>query len=362
MNRGATCGPLDRRSRASDGPGRPGSLAIAMRYHLHPCFEETAATMLTRIFHSLGIEAGITSHTERIVSALGGFIVILLIFHISRFFLGAGDLVLIVPSMGASAVLLFAVPHGALSQPWNVLGGHVISAIIGVSCGLLLPEPFIAASLAVGLAIGAMYYLRCIHPPGGATALTAVVGGEASHALGYQFVLTPVLLNALVMVLVAILFNFFFRWRRYPARLAERGKPAAAATATESAAAGPIRHEDLVVALSEIDSFIDVSENDLLRIYEIATGKAELRHLAPADIVLGHYYSNEAFGDEWSIRQVVDESRHASPDRDMVVYKGVAGAGQRKSGVLTRGDFARWARQEVCRDGENWKRVLRTGA
>jgi len=316
--------------------------------------------MLTRIFNSLGIEAGITSHTERVVSALGGFIVILLIFHISRFFLGAGDMLLIVPSMGASAVLLFAVPHGALSQPWNVLGGHLISAAIGVSCALLLPEPFIAASLAVGLAIGAMYYLRCIHPPGGATALTAVIGGEATRALGYQFVLTPVLLNALVMILVALLFNYFFTWRRYPAWLARRGE--APAAATEGAAVGPIRHEDLVVALSEIDSFIDVSENDLLRIYQLATGQAEQRHLAPADISIGRYYSNDAFGDEWSVRQVVDESPHASPDKDMIVYKVIAGPGKRKSGGLTRGEFARWARHEVSRDGENWKRIKRNGA
>jgi CBS domain-containing membrane protein len=316
--------------------------------------------MLTRIFNSLGIEAGITSHTERIVSALGGFLVILMIFHISRFFLGTGDILLIVPSMGASAVLLFAVPHGALSQPWNVLGGHVISAMIGVSCALLLAEPFIAASLGVGLAIGAMYYLRCIHPPGGATALTAVIGGETTHALGYQFVLTPMLLNALVMVLVAVLFNYFFKWRRYPALLAQRGRPPAAEV--ESHAAGAIRHEDLVVALSEIDSFIDVSEDDLLRIYELATGKAEQHHLSPAEIIPGHYYSNDAFGSEWSVRQIVDESPHASPEKDMVVYKVTAGAGERKSGVLTRSEFARWARQEVSRDGANWKRVPRTCA
>ena len=298
-----------------------------------------------------------TSHTERIVSALGGFIAILLIFHISRFFLGPGEIPLIVPSMGASAVLLFAVPHGALSQPWNVLGGHVVSAIIGVSCALLVPEPFTAASLAVGLAIGAMYYLRCIHPPGGATALTAVIGGEATRALGYQFVITPVLLNALVIVLVAVLFNYFFMWRRYPARLAERGKQPPADI--ESPAIGPIRHEDLVMALSEIDSFIDVSESDLLRIYKIATGQAEQRHLAPADIILGHYYSNDATGEAWSIRRIVDESAHASPDRDMVVYKVITGPGKRKSAVLTRGEFARWARHEVSRDGDEWKHVKR---
>jgi CBS domain-containing membrane protein len=314
--------------------------------------------MLTRVFNSLGIEAGMTSHAERIVSALGGFLAILLIFHISIFFLGAGDMLLIVPSMGASAVLLFAVPHGALSQPWNVLGGHAVSALIGVSCALLIPDPYIAASLAVGLAIGAMYYLRCIHPPGGATALAAVIGGEATWSLGYRFVLTPVLLNALVIVLVAVLFNYFFKWRRYPARLAERGKPPPADT--ESAAVGPIRREDLVVALSEIDSFIDVSENDLLRIYAIATGQAEQRHLAAADITPGHYYSNEAFGDQWSVRQVVDASPHALPEKDMVIYKVITGPDRDKSGVLTRDAFARWARHEVCPDGENWKRTITT--
>jgi CBS domain-containing membrane protein len=316
--------------------------------------------MLTRVFNSLGIEAGMTSHAERIVSALGGFFAILLIFHTSLFFLGAGDMLLIVPSMGASAVLLFAVPHGALSQPWNVLGGHVVSAVIGVSCALLIPDPYIAASLAVGLAIGAMYYLRCIHPPGGATALAAVIGGEATWALGYQFVLTPVLLNALVIVLVAVLFNYFFKWRRYPAWLAERGKPPPADTG--SAAAGPIRHEDLVVALSEIDSFIDVSENDLLRIYAIATGQAEQRHLTPADISPGHYYSNEAFGEQWSVRQIVDASPHALPENDMVTYQVISGPGRGKSAVLTRGEFARWARQEVYPDGETWKRVKATGS
>jgi len=296
-----------------------------------------------------------TSHTERVVSALGGFIVILLIFHISRYFLGPKELILIVPSMGASAVLLFAVPHGALSQPWNVFGGHLVSAFIGVSCALLIPAPFVAASLAVGLAIGAMYYLRCIHPPGGATALTAVIGGEATRALGYQFVVTPVLLNVLVMIGVGIAFNIFFVWRRYPAWLADWGKEAPAAGG--QAAAGTIRHEDLVLALSEIDSFIDVSEHDLLRIYEIATGRSRQRHLKPEQIILGSYYSNAAFGDEWTIRQIVDESPHPSPEHDMVIYKGIAGPGKRTSGVLSRTEFSTWAQYEVYLDGQNWKRV-----
>lgn len=299
----------------------------------------------------LDFTPGSVSHTERLVSALGGGVSIFAILGISAHDLGIGGALLIVPSMGASAVLLFAVPHGALSQPWNVLGGHVVSALIGVTCFLLVPHMYTAASLAVGLAIGAMYYLRCIHPPGGATALAAVIGGEATHALGYRFVLTPILENVLVILLVAIIFNYFFKWRRYPAWLAVEEKPAG------SSDKPPIEHADLVSALAQIDSYIDVSEHDLLRIYELATGQADRRKLSADRVALGHYYSNGAFGADWCVRQIVDESPHTDPDKDMVVFKVVAGKGLRTSGVVTRADFASWASYELVRDDENWKRL-----
>ena len=110
-------------------------------------------------------------------------------------------MVYIVPSMGASAVLLFAVPHSALGQLWNVIGGHLISAGIGVACYQWLPSNGIAAGASVGLAIGAMYYTRCIHPPGGATALAAVIGGPNIHALGYQYRATSISLLQLQSIL-----------------------------------------------------------------------------------------------------------------------------------------------------------------
>jgi CBS-domain-containing membrane protein len=303
----------------------------------------------------LGIELTPVSHTEKLVSALGGFAGIVSILLITGHFVGSAS-ALIVASMGASAVLLFAVPHGALSQPWPVLGGHVISACIGVTCASVIPQPYLAAGLAVGLAIGVMYYLRCIHPPGGATALSAVVGGESVHALGYQFVITPVLLNALVILAIAVLFNFLFAWRRYPASLASRRKQPTD-TAADSMSYGHIAHEDLVYALSQIDSFVDISEDDLLRIYALATGKERLRHFDPARILPGHYYSNGQQSDEWAVRQVVDASPGRDPERDMVVYQVVAGAGRRGSGVLTRAEFAAWAREELMRDGDDWKRA-----
>jgi CBS domain-containing membrane protein len=301
-----------------------------------------------------GIELAHVSHTERLVSALGGFAGILSILLVTGHFVGtAGGL--IVASMGASAVLLFAVPHGALAQPWPVFGGHVISAVIGVSCARVIPQPLVAASLAVGIAIGVMYYLRCIHPPGGATALSAVVSGESVHALGYQFVITPVLINVLVILAVALLFNYPFAWRRYPAALAVRRAPPGGAAATPHYSA--IAHEDLVYALSEIDSFVDISEDDLLRIYSLATGKGRQRRFDPARILAGHYYSNGPQDDNWSVRQIVDASPGVDPEKDMVVYKVVDGAGRRKSGALSRSEFADWVREELVRDGDGWARV-----
>lgn len=217
----------------------------------------------------LGIEFSPVSHRERLISALGGFVGLLLVFALSRSLLDAGAAPILMLSIASSAVLLFAVPHGALSQPWPVLGGHLVSAAIGVACARHVPGPLLAASLATGLAIGAMHYLRCIHPPAAATALAAVLGSEQVRALGYGFLVTPVLINVLIILAVAVAFNALFPWRRYPAFLARRAVPAAPATAGY----GAISHEDFVFALTQMDSFIDVSEEDLLRIYSLATGR-----------------------------------------------------------------------------------------
>ncbi len=146
----------------------------------------------------------------------------------------------------------------------------MVSALVGVSCALLIPSPLLAAALAVGLAIGAMHYLRCIHPPGGATALTAVVGGSGIHDLGYGFLVMPVLLNVVVILVVAVVFNYPFSWRRYPAALQLTNAVPKQNEAPDEAYPS-ISHSDFVYALSEIDSFIDVTEQDLVRIYELAT-------------------------------------------------------------------------------------------
>jgi len=206
------------------------------------------------------------SEREHWISAAGGLLGILAVLWTSHFWLDGHGGVLAIASMGASAVLLFAAPHGAMSQPWPVLGGHLVSALIGVTCARWLGgEPMLAASLAVALSIAAMYGLRCLHPPGGATALYAVLGGETVHALGYGYLFSPVLLNIVVLVTVAVVFNYPFDWRRYPQSWHQRTKPVAM-TAEKSM----IPHSSLVYALSQIDTFVDISEDDLQRIYALA--------------------------------------------------------------------------------------------
>src|SRR5690625_5340516 len=131
-----------------------------------------------------------------VVAFAGAFIGVLTVYAVSSWYLSNLGALLMLAAMGATAVLLFAVPHGALSQPWAVVGGHVVSAIVGVTCQLLIPNLFWAAALSVGVAVADLYYLRCIHPPGGATALAAVIGWPELHALGYDFVVRPRPLNS----------------------------------------------------------------------------------------------------------------------------------------------------------------------
>ena len=102
---------------------------------------------LNRLAHLLGVERQSVSHQEKLISALGGVAGILVVFLVSRQALGEGQGLLVAASMGASAVLLFAVPHGALSQPWPLLAGHLVSAAIGVTCARLLPDPLLAVGV-----------------------------------------------------------------------------------------------------------------------------------------------------------------------------------------------------------------------
>lgn len=314
---------------------------------------ESSKKIIDKTMRYLGVEKYRVSHTEKIVSAIGAFFGILLILYTSSFFVQGTASYLIVASMGASAVLLFAVPHGPLSQPWSLIGGHLVSAVVGVSCAKFIPEVYLAAPIAVGVSVGLMYYLHCIHPPGGATALAAVVSGNEVIQLGYQYILTPVLINVAAIISVALVFNYFFKWRRYPAHLALKKS----LSSKQNKDYETISHEDFVYALSEFESFIDISENDLLKIYELVTKRQQGTNIEYQDLKHGHYYSNGEYGDLWSVRQIVDWAEATDSGEEKLIYRVIAGANRRSSGVMTKNEFSRWAKHEVIRDEDNWRRV-----
>lgn len=305
----------------------------------------------------LGIERNQTSHSEKLISALGAAIGIAVTIMFSVWLITGADLnltasLLIISSLGASAVLLFAVPHGALSQPWPVIGGHMISAFIGVSCQKWLPDGFMTAGVAVGLAVGVMYYLRCIHPPGGASALTAVIGGNEIVELGYQFLLTPLLINVLVILLIALSFNYLFSWRRYPAHINTR---------YHSEYMNPVPTSDYVLttedfnaAIHELDSFVDITEEGLTELLEKARQHAQLSVSHPANIKQGAYYSNGNIGSLWGVRQIIDAADSQKPSRDLIIYKTVAGQNLYETGYCDRESFRQWARYEVIETQGLW--------
>lgn len=209
------------------------------------------------------------------LTSLGGIGLVMLV---SSSFLDAKDLPWVVASMGASAVLLFAVPMGSLSQPWPFAGGHLISGLIGVTVAAFIQEPIFAAAVAVSLAIFVMYVTGSLHPPGGATALTMVAGGDAIQSMGYQYLLTPVFLNIIVMLAWAMLINNLLPGRYYPNTL-KNLKVLGSAGEGKVDAQLSIGRSDLEYALKEMDEYVDISREDLTRIFNLSATHARRRRM-----------------------------------------------------------------------------------
>lgn len=132
-----------------------------------------------------------------------------------RLFSGSG-LLMLIGSFGASAVLIYGAVASPLAQPRNLLGGHILSGIIGVASYQLIPDLWLAAAVAVATAIAVMHLSKTLHPPGGATALIAVIGGAEIHNLGYLYALIPAASGALIMLLIALFVNNIPENRKYP--------------------------------------------------------------------------------------------------------------------------------------------------
>ncbi len=291
-----------------------------------------------------GVMLDATSHREKFIAAVGATVGVLAVYEVSALALGTDGLFL-VASMGASAILVFAAPHGQFSQPWAVIGGHTIAALIGEGLAHVIADPLVAGPLAVGLTVIAQLYLRCVHPPGGATALTAVLV-PSIQALGYRYALFPVLVNALLLVGAGVLYNAFFPWRRYPKLLY---KPAVAPAET----ADSVALADIEYVMRRLDTTVGLSKEELLEIVELARRHAAGRVFTVDDIAVGCAYANDRSEPDWSVRRV--EELGSDEDGDWVGYRVVGGAGHGETARRSRAEFAAWARHRVCNLTGQWQ-------
>lgn len=178
--------------------------------------------------------------------------------------LALGHSLWMVATVGASAVLVFGLPSSPMAQPWPVWGGSLLSALVGGLCAWAIPDTALAAAAAVGLAVVCMIVLRCLHPPGGAMALYAVL----THAQGAALAVFPVMVNVTVLLLLGAAYNRA-TGRIYPASLSGR-RPAAPADAAQFA------REDIDQALADFNGVLDISRADLERLLHHA-GQAAFR-------------------------------------------------------------------------------------
>lgn len=207
--------------------------------------------------------------SERLIACAGAFIAIALTAASGLAFPTPSPLV--IAPLGASAVLIFAIPASPLAQPWPVIGGNVISACVGLAVSWAIPETTLAAALAVALAIAVMSLTRSLHPPGGAVALTAALGGSAVAKWGYLFPLMPVGLSSLVLVALGVAFHGLSR-RSYPHRIAP-SQPSGAGNGP-AAAFSPA---DIDEALAQMGETFDIARDDLDRLLQYAEANAARR-------------------------------------------------------------------------------------
>ena len=191
---------------------------------------------------------------------------------------GNGGIPLLIAPMGASAVLIFTLPTSPLAQPWSVIVGNVISALVGVSCAQFFPAQAGAAAIAVALAIIAMFVLRSLHPPGGAIALLAVMGGPSIESLGWHYVLAPVALQSVSLVLCALLYHKL-QGGSYPQSSAPQTNLHKTGDQAISTRLG-VSDEDLDAVLTRQGEIIDVSRADLRKLIMQVEIQAHQRHQA----------------------------------------------------------------------------------
>jgi CBS domain-containing membrane protein len=276
------------------------------------------------------------SLNEQVRASTGALLGLALTAGLCLLWLGSAAVWLIAP-MGASSVLLFCLPGSPLAQPWAVIGGNTVSALVGVACYQLFGDVWVAAPLAGSVAIATMFALRCLHPPGGAVALTAVLAAPAVHAMGYQFALVPVALNSSLMVAAAVAFHRL-TGKRYPhPQRSALDNPHLTGDPVPSARLG-FQREDLDAVLAHYGEVLDVSRDDLENIILATEAHAYSRRFGV--VTCGAIMSTHALTAEFSTdlgeawRMMRYHQLHAIA---------VLNRARRVIGIVSQGDFLRYS-------------------
>jgi CBS domain-containing membrane protein len=262
--------------------------------------QKSSSLLKFRLFNP--ILAGATLR-ERMLGCLGACIGICVTGLICSLIFGNSDhLPLIVAPIGASAVLLFAVPASPLAQPWPIVGGNTVSALVGVTVAYFVKDQMLAVGLAVSLAILIMSFTKSLHPPGGAAALTAVIGGAAVAKAGFWFPFIPVALNSVILVGLGLAFHKMAR-RQYPHR-----PPTSIVNPHKTADAPPslrvgFRNDDIDAALGDLNETLDIDRGDI----DTLLRQVELRALLRT-------HGEVTCGDIMS-RDVISVEENATPEQ-----------------------------------------------
>lgn len=279
---------------------------------------------------------------EKLRASTGAALGVLLVALCAAFWLsglvahdhGVLGLALVAP-LGASAVLVFALPASPLAQPWSVVGGNTLSALVGIACYRWVPDATLAAGLAVGLAIALMLALRCLHPPGGASALLMVLMG-CEH---FHYAVSPVLIDSALLVAAGLIYNNL-TGRRWP-HLNRPVQPEPAAT--------HLHRSDLDAVLARYNQVLDVSRDDLESLLEQTAAlsfERNVGHLRCSDVMTGEPLTarpETLLRDAWALMRkhkikalpVIDRQRHLL-------------------GILTVADFMKQIDLDV-HDGIGWR-------
>ena len=289
----------------------------------------------------------------KLLSVVSCFSVILLMAWITQKFSLNTTYPILVASMGASAVIVFIIPNSPLAQPWPLVGGQLVSAITGVMCAQVFPDTAFASACAVGGSVLVMLVLRCLHPPGAATALTPVMASDPITLLGYGFVLMPVGINVAVMLVLAIVINRWVLRYEYPTVLhpADNNKHKHSILVQPAQRTG-ISVQDLEQALENMDRFMDVSAGDLSKLLtdaQLQSFKRYRGNITCADIMVKNILAVE-YGTEveeaWKIMH-----------REKLKAMPVIDRAKRVIGIITWNDFFKFINVGA---NESFQEKLRT--